>query len=236
MGCGGGSSKVTQQPLHTPVWGDLEAALANLVAPAQQAGGRGLMTPEYYPGERLAQIGPEFLQMGRGALENLQGGWEDVFAPITQQAQNLWQQQIMPNVMERFAGMGNALSGGAASALAREGQNLSTNLGATLAPMWMEGQMAMPGLAQGFGSWEQAGRQQPLDLAQQLWGEEQGWPQVNPYFNAALDVMGQGGSRAMENIAQQGSPGFLTSMAPGLGQATGAFALAKLLPMLGNMI
>ena len=115
----------------------------------------------------MAEMGPEYLQMGQQGLENLSGGIEEAFAPMYQQAENLWNQQIMPGTMERFAGMGNAMSGGAASALAREGQNLTTNLGASMAPLWLEAQSQLPGMAQQLGTWEQQQRQAPLDEAQQ---------------------------------------------------------------------
>lgn len=256
-----GGTSVQQAPTHTQPWGQLEQALAGLVVP--EMGGMELAEPEYYGGQRLAGISPyqtqglgmaggapgayEFAQGGMedvlgnlsGGMQKFGGGIEDVFAPIYQQSQNLWNQEIAPDVMERFAGMGNAMSGGAASALAREGQNLSTNLGATLSPMWLQSQladqqamlqsqMALPGMLEqyagmpgegaqemlGFGDYQRQLEQQKLDLAQQKWLEQQ--PYGSPYVSLGKDILSGGGANAMENIAKTKGD-FLTSAAPGLG-------------------
>lgn len=184
----------------------------------------GFVTPETYQGERYAPVSPELLQMGQGALQNLSGGLEDVFSPIYQQAQNLWQQQIAPGVMERFAGMGAAMGGGAESALAREGQNLSTNLGAQLAPLWLQAQTALPGMAQQYSGWEQANRQAPLTVAQQQWGEQQ------PYSNPYLQMMGQ----ILPNSGQYTSP-YLSQSAPSFGSSLLTGLGTNLAGQLGSM-
>lgn len=143
---------------------------------------------EIYPGQTYAGVSQNYLDTSNQALQNLSGNMQDVFDPIYQQASNMWNQQIMPGVMERFAGMGAAGSGGAQSALAREGQNLTTNLGATLAPMWLQNQQALPGLAQQTGTWEQANRQGSLSDAYQQWLAQQ--PYNNPYLNLGMSALG----------------------------------------------
>jgi hypothetical protein len=211
---GGGGSDVNQAPTHTQPWGQLEEALINMAAPFQRTPRydrqgritgytqqRALAQPEYYPGERLAEMDPSALLGAQNAMQGIAGGMMDFYDPIYERAINEWEQEIAPSVMERFAGMGNAMSGGAASALSREGQNLLTGISAEVAPLYQEALFQMPALA----GWEQQARQQPLDLQQQLWAEEQNWPQVNPYWNAAQSVLGGGGSQAMESYAEPGT-------------------------------
>ncbi len=210
----GGGTSVEQAPTHTQTWGQLETVLANLIAPYQQIpkykqgqitgykqGARELMEPEYYQGQRLAPVSSDAMLAAQNALGGMAGGPMELYEPIYERAQQQWEQEIAPSVMERFAGMGNAMSGGAASALAREGQNLMTGISAEVAPLYQEAIFQMPQLS----AFEQAGRQQPLDLEQQLWAEEQGWPQVNPYWSAAQGAMGLGGANAVENYAEPGT-------------------------------
>jgi hypothetical protein len=58
--------------------------------------------------------------------------------PFGQNLMNFWQQQMAPDIMNRFSGSGTANSGGARMALARESGNLVSQLGSTLAPMQLQ--------------------------------------------------------------------------------------------------
>lgn len=221
-----------------------------------QGGTGGFKQPDVYGGQRLADVSPMQTQgldiasgisgaygtarTGlEGVINNLSGGMQDVFSPIYQQAQNLWQQQIEPGVMERFAGMGAAAGGGAQSALAREGQNLTTNLGAALAPYYMQAQTALPSILQqyagmpsqeamsllGFGEYERGLNQEQLSQAQQIWGEQQ--PYSNPYLGLTSQVLPYG--QWSQPLATQQPAGFgsslLSGMAPYLGMSLGSSIL-----------
>jgi hypothetical protein len=155
-----------------------------------------LAQPEYYGGERLAGIDPNAMATAQNALSGMAGGMMDFYDPIYDAAMNRWNEEIAPSVMERFAGMGNAMSGGAASALSREGENLMTDISAQVAPLYQEAIFNMPQLA----SWEQDARQRPLDIERQQWLEKQ--PYSNPYAAFGRDVLSGGGANAMENYAE----------------------------------
>ena len=194
---GGGGTDVQQAPTHTQSWGQLEQALAGMAVP--EIGGMELAQPEYYGGERLAGMDPNAMTTAQNAMSGMAGGMMDFYDPIYDAAMNRWNQEIAPSVMERFAGMGNAMSGGAASALSREGENLMTDISAQVAPLYQEAIFNMPQLA----SWEQDARQRPLDIERQQWLEKQ--PYSNPYAAFGRDVLSGGGANAMENYAEQGT-------------------------------
>ena len=192
-----GGTTVEQAPTHTQSWGQLEQALAGMAVP--EIGGMELAQPEYYGGERLAGMDPNAMTTAQNAMSGMAGGMMDFYDPIYDAAMNRWNQEIAPSVMERFAGMGNAMSGGAASALSREGENLMTDISAQVAPLYQEAIFNMPQLA----SWEQDARQRPLDIERQQWLEKQ--PYSNPYAAFGRDVLSGGGANAMENYAEQGT-------------------------------
>ena len=195
---GGGGTDVEQAPTHTQSWGQLEQALAGLAVPG--IGGMEMAQPEYYGGERQAEMSSDAMLAAQNALSGMAGGSMQFYDPIYQRATQQWNQEIAPNVMERFAGMGNALSGGASSALAREGQNLMTGISAEVAPLYQKAIFeGLPGLA----TWEQQGRQQPLDVDYQKWFEQQ--PYASPYVAMGKDIMSGGGANAMENYAEPGT-------------------------------
>lgn len=193
-----------------PAFGDLTAE--------EQAGIRG-QVPDY-----LAQADPRFAEMGMGALENLSGGQEDVFDPIYDYTQRMFEDVVAPEVMERFAGMGAAMSGGAAQALAREGGTLALGMGAEMAPLWLQSQAALPGLAQGLGAYEQQTRQEPLTVAQEIFEAQQ--PYANPYLNLTEKVLPYSGVHQANLLGtrqddENFGEGMLRGMAPMLGAGIG---------------
>jgi hypothetical protein len=161
--------------------------------------------------QRLAPMDPFFTGAARGAIENLSGGMQDVFSPMF----GMFETEIMPRVMGQFAGMDAAASGGAMRALTREGANL---IGSQVAPLYMQSQMGLPGLAQQAGGFEQMARQQPLDVNRQMFLEERGL--AGPYLDLGRSII-PSSNQFMENIASPGQQGFLQSAAPGLGMGLG---------------
>jgi hypothetical protein len=171
-----------------------------------------------FGGDRLAEIDQSFLDASSGAIDNLSGGMQDVFSPIFAEAERFFGDVVSPQVMEQFAAFGGAGSGGAMEALSRSGADLSTQLGSELAPLWLQNQQALPGLAQGAAGFQQAAGQQPLDLAQQMFQEQQ--PYANPYIALGQSMI-PGSGQFAENIVSQDPAGLgaslLTGVAPGLG-------------------
>jgi len=116
-------------------------------------------------------------QAGNQYLQNLLSGdpsaYQQFEAPLMQQ----FQQQTVPAIAERFAGMGTGAGAGSSSALynslGQAGTNLSTNIGA------LRGQLQMQALPQALQY-----AQQPYSNMMQGFG-------VSPY----------------ENVYQQGQPG-----------------------------
>jgi len=212
MGKGGGT-KVVQSPTLNADQARLAKSIMEMITP--QIGVEGPV----YAGERYAQVAPEYLSAATGAMQNLTGGIEQAFAPAYEYAARLWEDVVRPGVMQPFASLGAAASGGAAQALSRAGERLALGLGTEIAPLWLQAQGQVPRLAQQIGGWEQATRQQELDVMRERWAEEQ--PYMNPYLNLVPMVLPYG-APAFENIAynQPASLGYsmMTAMAPGIGQ------------------
>ena len=212
FGCGGNSSPdIKQGSTLIPSQQDfVTSVLEGMVQPQVGQGFEG------YQGERLAEMDPFYTGAAQGGVQNLMGDMSQVFDPIFAESQRMFQDVVSPEVMERFASFGGAGSGGAMQALSRAGADMSTQLGAQLAPLWMQSQQSLPALAQQAGGFEQQSRQQPMDLAQQMWQEQQ--PYANPYLALGQSMIPGTGQYA-ENVASPGQEDFLTSMAPGIGMA-----------------
>lgn len=242
----GGDTTVQQQSTLNKEQRQLAGSLINLIAPetlqydrkgrAKGTGVRTLAQPEFYEGQRYAPYDQQYLGMGQQALQGMMGGMEDVFKPIYDYTSQMWNEQIAPQTMERFAGMGAAQSGGAADALARAGQGLTMGMGAQLAPMYLQNLQQLPGQIRAQGSLEQQLAQQPLDIQKQQWLEQQ--PYQNPYLGMTQSVLPYG-SPWVENYAQQqpASMGYsaLTAMAPALGSAIGGPLLGGLGSLMGGL-
>lgn len=131
---------------------------------------------------------------GSNYLQNLLSGNPEAFknfeAPYLQQ----FNQQIVPGIAERFAGMGTGAGAGSSSglnnSLAQAGQNLQTNLAGLRSGLQMQ---ALP---------------QALGYAQQPYSNTLAQSQVSPF------------AYGME----QGSPGLLPGLFGGIGGGMGAGA------------
>lgn len=194
-----------------------------------------------------------FLDQAGGALQQgLQGtdtqAITDAFAPSRQLAQNQFQQETIPNLLERF-GASSGGSGALQSQLANAGSNLSLGLRAQEAPFIGQAALNRPGQQfQGAGlAGNLAGipgqlAQQSLglgasgsDLLGQLLnvgGIQRGIAQepLNAQFQAAqqpANLLAQFGplglgTQAVTNFQQQQQPGLFQSLLPALGGFAGA--------------
>lgn len=191
---------------------------------------------------------PGQTQAMQGMGMNLLGQMPN-FDATRQHTAMLWDRDIAPSVMERFAGAGNAMSGGAMQAMGRAGGQMALGLASQLAPMELQAKqgaaamlpamhnMGLSGMqASGLFGAEQRGiQQQQLDANRELWHEQQPWahPMLNLMFPTAQATQRQ--------LTQQpGGMGysFLTGVAPavagaGLGLAFGGPAGAA--AVLGGM-
>ena len=173
--------------------------------------------------------------------------------PGRQLALNTFNQDIIPNLMERF-GATSGQSGGLNRALSEAGANLSLGLGAQAAPWLGQAALNQPGLQmQGAGMYGNlaqmpgmlAGQGAQLggmgfDMLSQLMnigglqqqqqqgvaGAEQArWQEAQGWANPWMSQYGPLalGTSAVENIYQQPSQGILSAMLPALGQMGGGF-------------
>lgn len=174
-------------------------------------------------------------------------------SPVTNAASLFWSRDVVPSVMERFAGMGAADSGGAMNALARSGQEYGTSLAGQLAPLALNaalqgrGQQLQAGsllpsiagmsasplsMLAGLGSTQFGQSQAQLDAAMQAWLEGQGYS--NPWLQMAGGFLGG----TMSPIQQAGGLGYsmLAGAAGGLGESLGSGASSMLgkLPVIGG--
>lgn len=243
---GGGGTKVEQADRYTQAQKDVlnklaQTALPEIGMPGPSYGGQRLAEPSAFQTGAfdIAGMAPtgrrQFGQFQRG-LENI--ATQDInklLAPTQQYVGRLWQEDIAPSVMEQFAGMGAAESGGAARALGRAGERTALGLASTLAPYQLQAQgqqmQAIPQAAQfpfqqagamyGMGQMQRGLQQQPLDLAMQKWSEQQPWN--NPALNFISPILG---SSPYQNVGVNKPAGLgysmLSGMAPGLGMGLGS--------------
>ncbi len=202
------------------------------------------------------QQGQQFLGQAGGALQR---GLDfdptqnilDALEPGRQLALNTFQQDIVPNLLERFGATSGA-SGPLNQALSEAGANLSLGLGAQAAPFLGQAALNQPGIqfqgaqlgaqlagipgqlagqgAQLSGQGLQqllgiGGLQQALPIGQAR-AEQQRFLESQPFSNPFLTQFGPLtlGTPAFENIAFQGfrDPSLLEKIAPIAGAAIGA--------------
>lgn len=193
-------------------------------------------------GQVPGQIG-QFQGMGQQALRGLldQPQFDPTaitktFEPVRQFATKMFEEDITPQIMGRFAQMGGARSSGAQTALARAGSNLAANLSAQMAPyqfgareaslgrQFAGQQAAIPG-AMGLGQMPLAGASQLYNIGAGQRGiraQQMAEPWQNPALNflqMALATPGFG------NVGFQGfrQPGIMESIIPAAGMAMGGY-------------
>lgn len=199
--------------------------------------------------------GQQFLGQAQGALQQGLGfdPTQDIlraFEPSRQLALRGFQQDIVPNLLERF-GATSGRSGPLNQQLAEAGAGLELGLSAQTAPFIGQAALQQPGLqfqgaglagnlsqlpgilAQQGGQLGGQGLQQLLGiggLQQQLpkgiaGAEQARFLEAQPFANPFLtQFLGPAlGTPALENIFQQEGPGLLSSLLPALGTAAGGF-------------
>ena len=214
-------------------------------------------------GQTLGQFDPSqgqgFLGQAGGALQrgldfDPTQSIQDAFAPSRQLALNTFNQQTVPNLLERF-GATSGSSGALNQALSEAGANLSLGLSAQTAPFIGQAALNQPGqqfqganiganLAQLPGVLAGQGTAiggQATDLLSQLFnigGLQQGqqagvaganqarFQEAQPQNNPFLSLLSQAlGTQAFENVFQQGSPGLGGQLLPALGSFVGGGGL-----------
>lgn len=227
---------------------------------------------QVYGGQRVAGLAPQQLMaMGLGGMlpggigaaqgqamgtlgKFLGGDGSSMLDPVYQYGRKLWSEDIVPSVMERFAGMGTAASGGAQKALSRAGERFGLGMMGTMAPMELQARgqqlQAVP-MAGDVAQWQIPAIQSLMGLGgvqrgvgeQQLGAQAQQWQEAQPYANPMLQFLGSVlpyGAPAFENIVKPESAGMgyslLTGMAPGVGQGMGQAGLGGVLGGMGNLL
>ena len=162
--------------------------------------------------------------------------WQQSFVePARQQ----FHEETLPGLDERYAGMGAMSGSGFEKAIADAAGRMDTQLGSQLAQLMYQDrgrhdqlglqqqQLGLGGMDRAFQQFSplmQAGQmqrgieQQQLEEDYQDWRMTQGWG--NPWLQVAQVPLQ---AQPFQNyaIAQQGSPGLLGSMMPGIGQGIG---------------
>lgn len=162
--------------------------------------------------------------------------WQQSFVePARQQ----FHEETLPGLDERYAGMGAMSGSGFEKAIADAAGRMDTQLGSQLAQLMYQDrgrhdqlglqqqQLGLGGMDRAFqqisplmqgGEMQRGIEQQQLEEDYQDWQMTQGW--ANPWLQVAQVPLQ---AQAFQNYAtaQQGSPGLLGSMMPGIGQGIG---------------
>lgn len=195
----------------------------------------------FQQGPNLAQMAPAMQQHGLSMMDT--GPWDQSQARELWQTSvrdpmlEVWQEDVVPQIQEKYAAQ-NALSSGAANrALAESGEDLTTSIGSQLAQMLYQDRQAhrdyslrsqatgldtltnalqqVQGLA-GIGERQRAIKQ---DLLQEPLSK---WQQMQPYNNPWLQYFGQGVNPSYnENFMTPEATSFGTEIAPALGKSLG---------------
>lgn len=224
-GSGGGTTgqSLQQADIRTPEQMEILNRLIGLAQP--QIGQQGRVPPS-----ALGPLGPSALQEQAFGLAGQMpgmfapgpGGISQAMAPVSQFAQQQFEQEYTPAIMGALGREGMARSSGAANILGRQARNLNLGLAAQFAPMQFQGQMGMPGQMANIGALQRGipGEQQAFELSRFMQQD----PLRNPAINLALQSIG---TPTTENIAFQGyrQPSMLESFLPAAGMMMGgAFA------------
>lgn len=191
-------------------------------APLQQAPAvAGQMMPQGQQPVSAMQMSPE-----RQAYNQLLGDWSNFNAqPYIQEAIGRYQEDIVPQIAERFAGAGQRGSA-FRNALARGGQGFARGLQSDI---WQQQQQQRTMLANLLAG-QQAAQQQNLALALQGYGQQGqlglqaaqlGLQRAASPVQAGLQASGIGLGQMQTPYMQQGQPGWLPQVLSGLGQAAG---------------
>ena len=215
MGCFSGEVKgqsIQQVEKLTPEQQRLVALLSSRAAPAIQAVGGATI-----PGMEFAPGGPSPLQQQAFGMAGQD--ISQMMAPVSQFAQQQFQQEYIPSIMGALGAQGMARSSGAPEILGRQARNLNLGMAAQFAPM----QFQQPGMMAGLG-----GMQRGIGEEQTQFGLNRfmaGAPEQDP----RLGFIGPAFTSAYDTAVQQGfmSPGFGTQLLGAFGSALGGYFGAK---------
>lgn len=211
MGCFSGGTKgqsVKQVEKLTPEQQRLVALLAGQAEPAIRG-----VAGATIPGMQFAPGGPSELQQQAFGMAGQD--ISQMMAPVSEFAQNMFQQETIPSIMGALGSQGMARSSGAAEILGRQGRNLGLGMAAQFAPM----QFQQPGMMAGLG-----GMQRGIGEEQTQFGLQRfmaGAPEADP----RLGFVGPAFTSAYDTAVQQGfySPGLGTQLLGFGGSALGGY-------------
>ncbi|MBE3085562.1 MAG: hypothetical protein IMZ64_05020 [Bacteroidetes bacterium] len=163
-------------------------------------------------------------------LQSLSGYYKDLMSPNSQAYQNFaapemqnFQQQIVPGVAERFAGMGAGSQSSSAfnQTMAQEGGNLQMRLAALRSGLQMQGAQGMEGLSQTQANMGMAPYQMMMQRAQLALGTSPFGYQQKPESSASR--FGGAFSAGLGGAIPGAITGFMTGGPPGalIGAGTG---------------
>lgn len=226
MGCFSGSvkgQKTQQIDKLTPEQKRLVSMLSSKAMPAiSGVGGATIPGMEFAPGGPSALQEQAFGMAGQmpGMFAPGPGGISEAMRPVSDFAQQQFQQEYIPSIMGALGEQGMARSSGAPEILGRQARNLNMGMAAQFAPMQMQGQMGMPGQLAGLG-----GMQRGIGEEQTQFGLSR-FMQAAPEQDPRLGFIGPAFTSAYDTAVQQGhyAPG-LGSQLLGAGSTLGAAAL-----------
>lgn len=165
------------------------------------------------PGMEFAPGGPSGLQQQAYGMAGQD--ISQMMRPVSDFAQNIFQQETIPSIMSALGAGGMARSSGAANILGREGRNLGMGMAAQFAPM----QFQQPGMMAGLGE-----QQRGIGEEQTQYGLNRfmmGAPEADP----RLGFIGPAFTSAYDTAVQQGfmSPGLGTQLLGAGSSAAGAY-------------
>ena len=219
---GGGGGGARQVEKLTPEQQQLVALLSGKATPAIEAVGGATI-----PGMEFAPGGPSPLQQqGFGMAGQLPGmfapgpgGISEAMRPVSQFAQQQFQEEYIPSIMGALGAQGMARSSGAPEILGRQARNLNLGLASQFAPMQMQAQMGMPGMMADLG-----GQQRGIGEEQTQFGLQRfmaGAPEQDP----RLGFIGPAFTSAYDTAVQQGyyKPNIGTQLMGAIGPGIGAY-------------
>ena len=208
----------------------------------EQQGAFGGDTSWVYPGQRVAPTSPlqqqafDWASQYPGQVQAMQGmglgmlGQAPNFDATRAYTGRLWNEDIAPSVMERFAGLGTADAGGAQRGLQRAGEQTALGMASQLAPMELQARLGAANLLPSLGGMGSQGMQttglmggeqraigqQGMDANMARFYESQPWnhPMLQYMFPSAS-------ASQMQLVNKPGGMGYsmLTGMAPAVGTA-----------------
>lgn len=220
MFTGSGEEQVTKQDTLTPGQGGLLEKLTGLLSGQIGQGVDpygGQMTAGASPIQQQMFGGMENL-MGGGVLEQILGKFDPTLATgawekgVKDPMMEMFTSEILPKILEPFAGSGSMKSGAAGRAAGKAGGTFATQLMSDLSNKLFQGeqaqlgrQAALPGMAMQAGQTQRGVEQDILGEGLQKWQMSQGYN--NPWLQQLQTALGtQAGGTTQQQGTASGSP------------------------------